>query len=585
MKKAFLCLGAAVLLCFNGITQWGLTGNAGTTSANFIGTTDNAPLRFKQNSRFAGIIDSAAGETYFGYGAGNARTGASLSNTGYGFKALNKNTSGSGNTALGNFAMENNTIGVENTAFGTSALRFNFSGGNNTAIGRTALFANTASNNTAVGGRAMQNTNTGGDNTAVGAAALQNNTSGSANVSVGLNAMRNNTVGSYNIAIGRAALQNGTTPPSASVSIGSSSGSVAIGDSTLYQDVSYGDNVAIGQLALQKNTSGYYNIAIGGFALKNNTEGGRNTAVGRMALYSLSLGSTGNTAVGNTAMEGYNNGNFSSAFGYGALGIFKNGGGNTALGSQAMNQGHTGSNNTAVGVSTLAANISNRSININGNVAVGAKALSETEGNNNTAVGYDEYTTPGVMSNTTTLGYWVHATASNQVRIGNGYVTSIGGYVGWSNLSDGRFKKNVTADVPGIAFIEKLQPVTYTLDLAALNRKLYPGIENIKSAWEGEKEKARLEKEKIVYTGFVAQEVEKAAKETGFNFSGVDAPKNETDLYGLRYAEFVVPLVKAVQEQQQQIEVLNKKIDGQKKINEELLKRLQVLEKNQLVNL
>ncbi len=39
-----------------------------------------------------------------------------------------------------------------------------------------------------------------------------------------------------------------------------------------------------------------------------------------------------------------------------------------------------------------------------------------------------------------------------------------------------------------------------------------------------------------------------SAKNIGFNFSGVDAPKNENDLYGLRYAEFVVPLVKAVQE-------------------------------------
>ncbi|MBC7776696.1 MAG: hypothetical protein H7246_14780, partial [Phycisphaerae bacterium] len=52
------------------------------------------------------------------------------------------------------------------------------------------------------------------------------------------------------------------------------------------------------------------------------------------------------------------------------------------------------------------------------------------------------------------------------------------------------------------------------------------------------------------------QEVEAAAKEVGYDFSGVDAPKNEHDVYGLRYAEFTVPLVKAVQEQQVQIEAL-----------------------------
>jgi hypothetical protein len=67
-----------------------------------------------------------------------------------------------------------------------------------------------------------------------------------------------------------------------------------------------------------------------------------------------------------------------------------------------------------------------------------------------------------------------------------------------------------------------------------------------------------------VYTGFVAQDVEKAAKELGYDFSGVDAARNEKDLYGLRYAEFVVPLVKAVQE-------LSKE-------NDELVRRIEKLE-------
>ena len=59
---------------------------------------------------------------------------------------------------------------------------------------------------------------------------------------------------------------------------------------------------------------------------------------------------------------------------------------------------------------------------------------------------------------------------------------------------------------------------------------------------------AREEKAKIKYTGFVAQEVEKAAQKLGYDFSGVDAPKSRDGFYGLRYGDFVVPLVKAVQE-------------------------------------
>ena len=85
--------------------------------------------------------------------------------------------------------------------------------------------------------------------------------------------------------------------------------------------------------------------------------------------------------------------------------------------------------------------------------------------------------------------------------------------------------------------------------------------------------KAIAEKESMVWTGFIAQEVETAAKATGFDFSGVDKPRNEFGVYGLRYAEFVVPLVKAMQEQQQMIvELKNQNSELQNEIAE--LKRL-----------
>ena len=65
---------------------------------------------------------------------------------------------------------------------------------------------------------------------------------------------------------------------------------------------------------------------------------------------------------------------------------------------------------------------------------------------------------------------------------------------------------------------------------------------------------------RLRHTGFIAQEVDNAAKTLGFDFIGVDTPKNSEDHYGLRYAMFVVPLVKSVQEQQLQIEAQNDKI-------------------------
>ena len=47
---------------------------------------------------------------------------------------------------------------------------------------------------------------------------------------------------------------------------------------------------------------------------------------------------------------------------------------------------------------------------------------------------------------------------------------------------------------------------------------------------------------------------------------GVDAPQNEHDLYGLRYAEFVVPLVKAVQELAAEVATLKKENDELRKL-------------------
>ena len=96
-----------------------------------------------------------------------------------------------------------------------------------------------------------------------------------------------------------------------------------------------------------------------------------------------------------------------------------------------------------------------------------------------------------------------------------------------------------------------------------------------------EEQASRNAKEQILYTGFIAQEVETAAKELNYDFSGVDRPQNENALYGLRYAEFVVPLVKAVQELSEKNDELNLKMEqfeNLKMENEQLRSRLELIE-------
>ena len=71
----------------------------------------------------------------------------------------------------------------------------------------------------------------------------------------------------------------------------------------------------------------------------------------------------------------------------------------------------------------------------------------------------------------------------------------------------------------------------------------------------------------IRQSGFIAQEVETAAQESGYNFNGIHKPESDKDNYSLAYSQFVVPLVKSVQE-------LSKENEEQRKINESLKKEI-----------
>ena len=200
----------------------------------------------------------------------------------------------------------------------------------------------------------------------------------------------------------------------------------------------------------------------------------------------------------------------------------------------------TGDYNVAIGPYALSQNTSGTY-----NTAIGSRALYyNTTGGSNVAIGNGADVSAQNLSNATAIGSATFATSSNQVRIGSSSVSSIGGYAAWSNISDGRIKKNIRMDVPGLAFINSLQPVTYNVDLDAVDGLL--GIDRNNETLSEEliaiNRKAREAKEKQVQTGFIAQDVEKTAKSLGYDFSGVDV--DEIGIYGLRYAEFVVPLVK-----------------------------------------
>ncbi len=421
------------------LTGWSVTGNAGTTNANFLGTTDNRPLLIRTNNQPSAFIDPVAT---------------------------------SRNNAFGNRSFTNTVTGTGNNAFGYQALSSLTTGSSNTALGDSAGFAVTiGTDNVAIGSRALSTVGAAVSNVAIGSNALKNS-AGSENTAIGRDAALNNISGTNLLAVGAYALSNNQITNT----------QIAIGNYSLLRLTGGVENVAIGFNSALNTTTASYNVLLGHYTLGSASTSSRNTMVGHNT--GLSYTGTGNSE-------------------------------NTFIGYQAGLTQTGGTGNTYVGAN----------VDIAGNPSV---------------------------SNSSALGQAVMITASNQVRVGNTNVTSIGGQVGWTTFSDARIKKNIREDVPGMAFIEKLRPVTYNYDAAALQK--IQGGKQLSAANNTAFESTR-------FTGLIAQEVAAAAEKLGYNFSGVDKPTNEQSVYGLRYAELVVPLIKAMQEMKQLIDAQQQEIN------------------------
>jgi len=331
------------------------------------------------------------------------------------------------------------------------------------------------------------------------------------------------------------------------------------------------DNTAVGFESMRNNTSGSFNTALGIWALTSDSIGQRNTALGTSSQF-WNLAND-NTSIGYESLNQNNTGFQNTAVGTAALWFNQPGNNNTAVGDSALfnSFGALSSFNTALGSRAL-----QHTTNSQFNVAIGYRAGTNFDmGFNNTIIGANADVTANGIFNSVALGEAAVVTASNQVRVGNTSTTSIGGFANWTNFSDGRFKKNIQEDVKGIDFIMKLRPVTYQLDLDGINNKIAASTGIARTALMKNSHDARARE---VFSGFVAQEVEQAAKESGYQFSGVDKPGNGNDFYGLRYSDFVAPLVKAVQElvkQNQQLQLNNTMLKSR---YDELLKRIEKLE-------
>jgi hypothetical protein len=319
-----------------------------------------------------------------------------------------------------------------------------------------------------------------------------------------------------------------------------------------------------------------------------------NTAVGFTSM--LNAGGSMNTCVGSSSFNGIGTGSSNSALGYMAMYSNTSGGNNCALGRAALYANTGGSGNVASGLNALTNNTSGNynvalgiySVQNNtsgiGNTGIGAWALTYTTTTNyNTALGYNSGPGANGLTNSTAIGNGTVVNASNKIRFGNSSVTVIEGTVAFTNVSDGRFKTNISeSDVKGLDFIKKLRPVVYNLDTKKLDAFLKKDLPE--SARKNDQETDFTASTAIRQSGFIAQEVEIAAKETGYNFNGIHVPENGSDNYGLAYAQFVVPLVKAVQELSTQNEEQKLANDALKKELDELKMMIKSISSGNVIN-
>ncbi|MBU6205424.1 MAG: T9SS type A sorting domain-containing protein [Bacteroidetes bacterium] len=261
-----------------------------------------------------------------------------------------------------------------------------------------------------------------------------------------------------------------------------------------------------------KVLSGTVNVAVWNATTQNFAAGGGRISTGTTINNNIHIGLNAgglnspsefdnfdNVIVGTSSGSSITSGFFNVLMGSSAGGSITSGGGNTLIGHQCGITLGTGFDNTLIG------NVANVS--------------------------------SGDLSNATAIGRSALVDANNKVRIGNSSIASNGGQVSWTAFSDARIKNSIQENVPGLTFINALRPVTYHFDITKQNQLM--GITDTAN-WQG-----KYDIEKIQFTGFIAQEVEAAAKKIGYDFSGVDKTGN---LLGLRYSEFVMPLVKSVQE-------------------------------------
>jgi hypothetical protein len=598
-------------------------------------------ISFTSTSFGVGALTSGAASTSTAFGnSALALNTTGAANVAVGTSALAANITSANNTAVGFNSLIANTA-AGNSAFGYRALASNSTGTNNTAIGFEAGSLLTGLNNIMIGANTVAPVAAGNDqlnigNTIFGSIAGAPSTGVNTTRTIGINTV------APQAALDVVSTNNGVLIPRIGLLIGANSAapvstiqtpeiiyntaSVGLGvnavtpgfyfwNATRWERFNTGTITATGW-----STTGNAGLIAGTPATNfiGTTDAvdvafkRASTPAGKIAATSTSFGvnaltagtatngtafglnalaantGTNNTAFGTNALAANNTPGDNTAIGYNTLAAntLNSGAGNlnTAVGSGALDSLNGGARNTAVGASALTGVNDNASLDnvavgwnalpgvgtITQSVAIGSGALSNSGSGStrSTAVGFNAGNnisqsidsvflgtnalgSGAVATNQIVIGSGAISTGNNSVRIGNTLIGTIGGQVSFTTTSDRRWKDNIQDSTLGLEFIKTIRPVSYF-------RK---NDENKKTEY-----------------GFIAQELETAFVNAGDSNNAV-VSKDADGMYGVRYSDFISISIKAIQEQQEQIEALKKANDELMKTNAAILKRLDALER------
>ena len=286
-------------------------------------------------------------------------------------------------------------------------------------------------------------------------------------------------------------------------------------------------------------------VVIGSDAARKMGSGSHDSVyIGHESCQNGSTETTGtmNVAVGSSTLKGVSSGSYNVAIGASVGAEVTDGGSNVFVGGD----GGSGTSSTSAG---------------SNNVAIGVGTANNWHGSGNIQIGKGAGFLNLTSTNRIVIGTGLYGDNNDRtVSIGDntGYVyASYASSASWTQTSDERLKKNIADDSLGLSFINDLRTVTYKwkpiseLDDSVIRKDPVTG-----ESVQGEKDTEQT------FHGLIAQEVKTAMDNAGCTTFDGWTEENDSGIQGVSREQFVIPLIKAVQELSAEIVSLKSRLSA-----------------------